>query len=97
MDNLIKAQDRMKTFADRRRSERNFEAEDVVLLKLQPYKQTTVREAMPRKHSSKYFGPHTIIKKIGKVGYRLQLPPTTKIHNIFHVSQLKRYEGYCKR
>lgn len=61
MDNLIKAGDIMKTFADRHRSERSFELGDKVLLKLQPYRQSTARGAMPHKLSSKYFGSYMVI------------------------------------
>lgn len=93
MDNLIKARDKMKLFAGHQSTERSFEIGDRVLLKLQPYRQSTARGSMSHKLSSKYYGLYTILEKIGSVTYRLQLPPEAKIHDIFHVSQLKRNEG----
>jgi hypothetical protein len=48
---------------------------------------------VPRKLSAKFVGPFAVLKRVGKVAYRLELPPSLKIHNVFHVSVLRRYNG----
>ncbi|XP_024156291.1 uncharacterized protein LOC112164308 [Rosa chinensis] len=91
--NLKKAQARMKGFYDKKHSERTFESGDYVYLKLQPYKQHSLQKNSFHKLSARYYGPFQIIEKIGPVAYKLQLPPTAKIHNVFHVSLLKKKLG----
>ena len=47
------------------------------------------------KLSSRFIGPYEVIEKVGPVAYRLALPPDLKkIHNVFHVSMLRRYRSY---
>ena len=43
------------------------------------------------KLTPKRYGPFKIIKEISPVAYRLQLPPTWTIHNVFHTSLLSAY------
>lgn len=46
-----------------------------------------------QKLGPKYVGPFPVVSKVGKVAYKLQLPPHVKVHAVFHVSQLKRFRG----
>ena len=79
----------MKHQADKKRSERLFQARDFVYLRLQPYVQSSLAPRSHHKLCFKYFGPFKVLSKIGAVAYKLELPPTSSIHLVFHVSPLK--------
>ena len=64
-----------------------------VWLKLHPYKQKILRNVSNEKLSAKYDRPLQILKAIGKVAYKLNLPENVAVHPLFHVSQLKAFKG----
>ncbi|WVZ00696.1 hypothetical protein V8G54_026765 [Vigna mungo] len=90
--NLLKAQSRMKKQADSKRREVVFEEGTWVYLKLQPYKQVSISGHKYHKLTKRFYGPYKVIERIGPVAYRLELPSSSKIHNIFHCSMLKHHE-----
>jgi hypothetical protein len=86
---LARAKNRMKMQADKNQTERSFSVGTWVYVKLQPYIQTSVANRASQKLSFRFFGPYLITQKIGSVAYKLQLPESSSVHLVFHVSQLK--------
>jgi hypothetical protein len=91
--NLAKARANMKKYADKKRRPLEFQLGDMVLVKLQPYRQHSVALHRNQKLSRRYFGPFAVIEKIGSVAYKLLLPPHARIHPVLHVSLLKPCKG----
>lgn len=91
--NLLKAQNRMKCCADKSRTDTFLEVDDWVYVKLKPFRQNTLCLQRDHKLGRRYFGPYQVLKSIGPVTYRLELPESAKIRSIFHISMLKRCVG----
>ncbi|XP_075515504.1 uncharacterized protein LOC142550153 [Primulina tabacum] len=85
------AQSRQKSYADVRRRPVAFEVGDHVFIKIAPLK-GVMRFGKKGKLSPRYIGTFEILDKIGDRAYRLALPPDLeRVHNVFHVSMLRKY------
>ena len=65
-----------------------FQAGDLVLAKLHlVLRYKDVHKGLIRR----YEGPFRVLHRVGKVAYKLELPPKLKVHPVFHVSMLKPF------
>ncbi|KAI3774923.1 hypothetical protein L1987_49486 [Smallanthus sonchifolius] len=89
-DNIRVARSQQKSYADKRRKPLKFQVGDLVLLKVSPWK-CVIRFGNKGKLAPRYVGPFKILERIGKVAYKLGLPPSLgNVHPTFHVSNLKK-------
>ena len=84
------AKDRQKSYADPKRTPREFKVGDHVYLRVRP-RRSSLRMGYYAKMEPQYCGPFEVLNRVGPVACRLTLPPTVKAHNVFHVSILKKY------
>lgn len=89
-ENMRKAQERQKKYADKGRREVIFQADDMVYLKVAAQKGRD-RFGKIGKLETRYIGPYRVIARIGEVAYKLELPPDMPLHPVFHVSMLRKH------
>ena len=88
--NLKATQDRKKIYADKGITHREFKVGDHVFLKVKANR-SSLKLGNCSKLSARYCGPFEILERIGTIDYMLALPVSMYIHNVFHVSFLKKY------
>jgi hypothetical protein len=89
-DNLKDTKTHQETYANKRRRPLEFEDGNHVYLRVSPMKGVK-RFGVKEKLAPRFIGPFPILERCGTVAYKLDLPPSLAgVHNIFHVSQLKK-------
>jgi hypothetical protein len=88
--NIIAAQSRQKSYTDKRRNPMEFKVGDHIYLRVSPMKGVH-RFGIKGKLAPRYIGLYPIIDMYGPTSYQVELPmKLSGVHNVFHVSQLKR-------
>ncbi|CAA7049347.1 unnamed protein product [Microthlaspi erraticum] len=88
--NMKEAQDRQKSYADRRRRELEFQVGDRVYLKMAMLRGPN-RSIAENKLSPRFMGPFPVVERVGPLAYRLELPEIMRaFHKVFHVSMLRK-------
>jgi hypothetical protein len=88
--NLKAAQDRQKVYANKKRTAREFKVGENVPFKVKP-KQIFLKLGSCTNLAAKFCGTFEILDIIGLVAYMIALPTSMNMHNVFHVSLLKKY------
>ncbi|GKA92537.1 putative reverse transcriptase domain-containing protein [Tanacetum coccineum] len=84
------AHDRQKSYVDLKHKPMEFQVRDKVMLKVSPWK-GVVHFGKRGKLNPRYVRPFKVLKKVGSVAYKLELPEElSRVHNTFHVSNLKK-------
>jgi exosome complex RNA-binding protein Rrp4 len=88
--NLKAAQDKQKIYADKNNTHKEFKVGDHVFLKVKDNR-SSLKLGSYAKLATRFCGPFEIMERIGPTAYMIALPASMSIHNVFHVSLLKKY------
>jgi transposase InsO family protein len=86
---LVKAREYQKAYYDKSHRPTTFQEGDLVWLDLR-----NVKTSRPsKKLDIRRWGPCKVLAKVGSQAYRIELPAGLNIHNVFHVSLLRKHQS----
>ena len=92
-ENIHMERNKMKHQVNRHRFEHTFQVGDMVFIHLYHYKQSSFKLKGCQKLAPNFYGPYKVLQNIRFVAYKLELPPSSHVHPIFHVSCLNKFIG----
>jgi hypothetical protein len=92
-ERLLQAQDFMKQSYDKGHWDVTSEVGDWVWLRLHQRSAVAIKDKAAAKLAPRFYGPNEVLERIGSLAYRLRLPAKARIHDVFHVAYLKKFEG----
>jgi hypothetical protein len=90
---LEQAQATQKLHYDKVHRHVTYKVGDWALLRLRQRATSSIPQAVTGKLKPRFFGPYRVTELINDVVVRLALPPRTRIHDVFHVGLLKKFQG----
>ena len=91
-DAIGEAQERQAHYANKHRRDEAFEEGEMVLLSTANITTDVDARRPSRKLNPRFIGPYKIVKMVSPVACKLELPSNMKIHPVFHVSLLRKYQ-----
>jgi hypothetical protein len=88
--NLKASKDKKKIYASKNRTHEEFNVGDHVFLKVKSNR-SSLKLGNYSNLAARFCGPFKILERIGPIAYMLALPSSMIVHNVFHVSLLKKY------
>ena len=88
---IEEAQGHQARNADTRRRDHGFKVGDQVLLNTENITMAADQNRPTAKLQARFMGPYTIVEQHTPVSFRLELPTTMKIHDVFHVDRFRPY------
>lgn len=90
---LEQAQAVQKRHYDKHHRHVSYAIGDWVLLRLHQRAALSLPQATSGKLKARFVGPYRVIELVNAVAVRLALPSQARLHDVFHVSMLKKFIG----
>jgi hypothetical protein len=83
--------------ANRHMIECIFEVGDLVFLRLQPYRQSSLKKSGAKKLKPRFYGPYRIMRRVGEVTYELEIPKGSKIMRSTYLASKRKWDNSLAR